>query len=314
MSCNGCNKSLGKKAYKIQCMGTCQKWFHEKCTGLNENILNKVKARKRTWVCEACSKIPYEEESEDESDQDENILSSESEEETNEKKPKKKKSPKKNCRGKITLEDLMEKLESIMVENREYHKRLDKYESEMKSVKKQMNELKEENAKLNREINILSQTKKLQEQEKLENNVILQGIPIEESTKEGLNKCVTKIADKLKINLTSTDFSVQKIGKRNLKVKFNEKEKKDELMKAKKNTTLKLNMIGFQEDNNIYINHDMTQENQKLFKEARDLKKTSGYKYVWFSNGTVNLRKSETSNIIKILSSDVLQNLSISKN
>lgn len=309
MNCKCCDKSLGKKSYKIKCAGDCQDWFHAGCTGLTDKVLGQVKSGKKTWTCESCSDIIRK--SGNESSEEE-AMSSESEDE--EPKIIRKDAKTKKLKNKVTLEDIMKKLEDLLVENKNIHNKIDKYEKEMKLIKTQINELKEENNTLKKEIITLRQNKEVQEQDKLLNNVVVQGIPIENANNEDITTHLINIAKLVNVNLNKDEFKLQRLGKTIVKVKFTDFEKKKEIMVAKKNTIIKTSMIGFVEDKIIFLNHDMTRENQKLFKEARDFKKQENYKYVWFENGAIYLRKTEKSKIIQVVSSETLNNLSNPKN
>ncbi|CAH0551099.1 unnamed protein product [Brassicogethes aeneus] len=60
MECPNCEKTIGKKGYKIQCSGFCELWFHlsTTCTGLSKENIEKAKANKLKWKCKTCSKLP----------------------------------------------------------------------------------------------------------------------------------------------------------------------------------------------------------------------------------------------------------------
>lgn len=62
------------------------------------------------------------------------------------------------------------------------------------------------------------------------------------------------------------------------------------------------------DNENIYINHDMTRWNIQLFKAAKEFKNNKNYKYLWFSNGKILMRKSDTSKIELIEDESSLKN------
>jgi len=55
--------------------------------------------------------------------------------------------------------------------------------------------------------------------------------------------------------------------------------------------------IGFNINNKIYINESLTSKNGDLFKYTRGkLTKTNRFKFAWTTNGTVKVRKDDSSN------------------
>lgn len=59
----------------------------------------------------------------------------------------------------------------------------------------------------------------------------------------------------------------------------------------------------------LYINEHLTLTNKRIFKEARAIARSKGFKFVWTQNGNVLIRKSETSRILQISSEDDLKRL-----
>ena len=81
-------------------------------------------------------------------------------------------------------------------------------------------------------------------------------------------------------------------------------------MKNKKGKKLNSINFGFTEKSDVFINHDLTTENQSLYKKTRDFKKQENYKFAWVSHeGKIFLRKSDTSKILNITSEEVLKKL-----
>lgn len=144
------------------------------------------------------------------------------------------------------------------------------------------------------------------------NNVVIKGLPIPEIPREDFKKTVKKIADKLKVALNEDDIRCVPVGKdekKQLKVIFLDHAKKEEIMKAKRNISLKSNDCGFQNNADLYINHDMSYESQVLFKIVRDFKKNNNYKFAWYSSGKIFLRKDNDSRIIHMRSENTLNSL-----
>ena len=53
-------------------------------------------------------------------------------------------------------------------------------------------------------------------------------------------------------------------------------------------------------DQDVYINEHLNKTNRGLFATANEKKRTLGYKFVWTKGGTVNMRKTENSDVIVI--------------
>lgn len=211
-----------------------------------------------------------------------------------------------------SLRDVMMKLENMQVENRRLFQRLEKQELETKQLKKKMEEMKQEQAKMRQEIDSLKNDKRRNVDDGLKNNIVVSGLPIKGEKNEQLKSKFQRIAEKLEVSMENEVFQCVAIGKENkkhLKVIFESSKKKEEIMKAKREISIKLNDIGYNESTNIFINHDMTYENQELFKKVRDFKRENNYKYAWYSHGKIYLRKQENSKAIHIRSLKTLENL-----
>lgn len=85
-------------------------------------------------------------------------------------------------------------------------------------------------------------------------------------------------------------------------------------MRAKKNKNLDAKDLGFEKDGTIYINHDLTTENQRLYKRVREVKRSLNYKYAWVSHGNIYLRKTDNSKPICVTSEQFLDALIQGKN
>ena len=71
-------------------------------------------------------------------------------------------------------------------------------------------------------------------------------------------------------------------------------------MKEIKNKQLKLSDIRIQNTRPIFLNHDLTKYNADLFKIAREFKNNNNFKFIWIKKGSIFLRESDTSKIIRV--------------
>lgn len=79
------------------------------------------------------------------------------------------------------------------------------------------------------------------------------------------------------------------------------KEDKATLIDLIKKKRLSAKNVNDNWDNNvIYINNYLTQSNRNLFYKNRMFAKNSNYKFVWFKNNKMFIKKSENSNTMYI--------------
>lgn len=314
LSCQGCKKALGKKYKRVKCGGKCGFWFHgtEICTELTQRDLKKVIDKKQEFVCNSCGggvNLGASEGEDGSSFGD----TSDSEDEISDSRKCEEGTGRRSTAGReYSLRDVMMKLENMQEENRRLFQKLEKQEQETKQIKKKMEEMKQEQAKMRQEIDSLKNDKQRNIENSLKNNIVISGLPINGEKNEQLKSKFQKIAEKLEVSLENEEFQCVAIGKENkkhLKVIFEGSKKKEEIMKAKKNISIRLNDIGYNERTNVYINHDMSYENQELFKKVRDFKKENNFKYAWYAHGNIYLKELENSKAIHVKSLKTLEGL-----
>ncbi len=152
--------------------------------------------------------------------------------------------------------------------------------------------LKKEVFELKNKVNKMEQAEK-------EKNLLISGIHQRQG--EDIISVVEKIATSLEVNLRNTDVTeAHRVNSKNMNspilVKFSNKNIRDEmLLKKKEKKLLHTEQCGFSQDGNqmIFINEDLTKENQELFKGARELKKNGKIKYTWVSGGKIFIRKGD---------------------
>lgn len=75
---------------------------------------------------------------------------------------------------------------------------------------------------------------------------------------------------------------------------------KDKLMRAARERPICCDEIGLGVKQRIFFNHRLTPANQRLLAAARKFKREHSFKFVWFTNGEIFLRKDEDCRAIKI--------------
>lgn len=303
MNCGKCKKKLGKKGYRLQCTGDCNEWFHQRCANLTDEEAKLVKCQKKAWICQAC-------------DGDDNEDTSDSEDESSSSEEEVKRGKKKTS-AKYTLEDVMSKLDMLIQQNEDLRNKLEYQEKVNREMKKEIRLLKENQSNMERDVQILKNERNKREQNKLSNNIIISGLPALGESEEENKKLVIEVGRRLKVDIGVNDLACGPIGKREktqLKVSFTKNEIKNKIMEAKRNTQLDSTHLGFSEKKTVYINHDLTFENQQLFKKTRDFKRQMNYKFAWISDGKILLKKNEGSKTIEVDSEEKLNKLEKPKN
>ena len=136
-------------------------------------------------------------------------------------------------------------------------------------------------------------------------NLIISGIP--ESPRENVSAIITQLASKLDVAIVESDLAVAyRTKKKNLYVKFNSQITRDKVYKARKflqqrNITSK--SLSLQEDNKIYINEVLDENQHQLFYQARKKRRELNYRYIWTYHGNIYMKRDTDSEIMKITSS-----------
>lgn len=311
MSCSICSKKLGKQGYKLQC-NICEDWFHKACVHVGEDEFKQVRAKKKTWACDQCA------ENEDSEASEESESGDTDDDNYGKSNTIGKVSPlAKGTKSKVTMEHLLEKINIVIQQNDRMIKRITATEKENKRLKKEMKELREEQERVRKDMQVIKMGKNTHDQQLLNRNVVISGLPIEKYDLEQLKKTVQKVGAKLSVAMDDEDVRCTKIGKdsgQRLRVEFVTEELKDRLMEAKRGKNLNTKDLGLEGDKHVYINHDLTAANQLLYKKAREVKKNLKYRYAWVSHGKVYLRKSDDSKIIRVKSEEFLNDLQERKN
>jgi hypothetical protein len=122
------------------------------------------------------------------------------------------------------------------------------------------------------------------EQRDLECNAIISGVPSDQATKDDIRKILN---EKLKCNVATTDIQyIVKINggeeseKSNVKIAFTSKEKKTQIMQAKKKL----------KGEDIWITDDLTTYRRNLAYQARQAVRNGLAKQTWVTDGKVFLK------------------------
>lgn len=154
------------------------------------------------------------------------------------------------------------------------------------------------------------------EHHQISNDIIIDGIP--ENKTEDCTQLVQQICKKLNLNINESminvchriGFNRNNVRPRRIIVSLIKHQDKINILKSRQiRRNFSTKYIGILPDLPIYIRENLTTKANKLFKEARELKKFLNFQFVWTKNGHVFLRKNETDKIIRVDNEEVILNL-----
>jgi hypothetical protein len=284
--CSSCTTNI-IKAPSVNC-NDCKQFWHAKCQKLNKEDADYIKESGTIWRCDKCTA--------------ERRASLQME-------------------NKITEENTnLSEIKSIILEFKDSFQNFkDESYSNFNTLNNKINMIDQiltENNLLKSQINQLENKIEIMERRLIANDVVIDGIP--ENKLENCAELVQQIGKELKINIDKTLINdCHRIGPirngehpRRILVTFMSQQEKVQILKARQiNRNFSTKYINIQPDKPIYIRENLTSKGNKMFKEARDLRKQLNYQFVWTKNGIVFLRKNETDKIIRIDNEDVIQSL-----
>lgn len=164
-----------------------------------------------------------------------------------------------------------------------------------------------ENINLKQDIKLLESKVNTSLLKEKECNVIITGLKYRQ------NANVTNMARTIFDHLSLDSLQIKQCNALNKRenspivVKLNNKADKTTLFKRRKEIgKITAESCGLQESN-IYFNEDLTVENQKLFKLARDARKQKLVQSAYTFNGSVYVKKTPTSESLKVLNAESLR-------
>lgn len=231
--------------------------------------------------------------------------------------------------------DIKSTNESIVQEFSVLKTDITKLKSEKVSTDSKISSLESELAQTKLFESTLSEQLLAKEQQGRLNNLEISGMPQLKS--ENLNSILNLMAIKIGFNLVPGDIDYIHRVRRfttdtkkskdkeadtelegsdndtpipNIIVRFTQRTRKNNFLAAVRArrglNTVDLNLVG--PSRPVFVNDHLAPHNKLLYKQARQLGKDHGYKYIWVNDGKIRLRKSETSKPILIADeSDLLK-------
>ncbi|CAI6370886.1 unnamed protein product [Macrosiphum euphorbiae] len=178
-------------------------------------------------------------------------------------------------------------------------------------------------SKLEKEIDYLKIMLNNKEQASLNQSVEITGIP--KTPNEDIPHIITSVANILNISIKNEDivdtYRLKPYKNTDGKIiaKFNSTILKDSIIKSikllykNKNPVTANNLCTNFPEVNVFTNDQLTKENKRLLWLSKEFSKTYGYRFVWSNSGGVYLKKQEMEQVIKIPTTQILQNLDTDK-
>lgn len=286
-TCSKCLETSTHKEDLLEC-STCKKFLHFYCTGYSEQNYKKMSNNTKTrFTCSECqpTKSPKSLTSGVE-------LSSVSSMEKN-------------------IVELTKSVSFMSSKFDDFSNKIDHLVSELKNIKIVNEKIITENKRLSDEVAFLKFKIDEIEQQNLGITVEITGVP--KTTNEDCVVIVKEIGKK-----TNTELKVLEAKRINF---FNSKQNiilaKLDTFDMRKNLIRNVKSMKLTADKvhnkwpaeKVFVNERLTKSKRALFAQTRSAAKDKQYKFVWLSNADILIRKDEKSKIIKIKSSQDIENL-----
>ncbi|XP_030026183.2 uncharacterized protein LOC115444522 [Manduca sexta] len=191
--------------------------------------------------------------------------------------------------------------------------------SDMKKELKDLDRYKAEVVDLRAEVLELRNELESRQQYKYLKDIELTGITEHQS--ENLPQIVTNLTTKLGISMDPRDIDdIKRVGQktsgtdsrpRPVVVTFTRRAPRDEMLRAARvRRGLTTDMIQVPGNSRrVYVNEHLTKSNRILFSKARAIGSQLKFRYVWTSNGTILMRRTDTSSVLRVTSETILDKL-----
>lgn len=309
--CGLCTATITGKTPGLKCVGSCNLFYHGKCVGLNKQDITKFLQPDAYWYCSRCRSDASKRKS---------IIGVQLEDPGSDGQE-----PEESSGTYVMLKSIQADIKSLHSKYNDVlnsvnfcSDQVSSFESLIKRFDEQMKQIQaisKENNHLKNEVNSLTSRIDRLENEARAKNIEIQGIP--EKANENLPLVLEKIGESVGCVIAKSDidhvFRVYQKSNDRVKpivVKLSSKFKRDEMLAAvknKKHSTPNRSGPGLSVDNisdNIFINEHLSYGTKLILKQAKDMAKQNGFKYVWVRDGRVLVRKSDRSSVINISSDD----------
>lgn len=188
------------------------------------------------------------------------------------------------------------------------------------NIEKENKALRDENANLNKRVANIEGFFYQQQQQQLHTHITIHGIP--KKNNEEIHTTIINTIKEIDIHITKENIiHARRMLTTNsnntappiIVVQLNTTNIKQQIMQAfKSNGPIILSQISNAqntEGKRIYINEYLNNYYQQLYSDARKLKTSNNFKFVWFKNGIIYARQTEASHIYKIKHQNDIANI-----
>ncbi|XP_046680823.1 uncharacterized protein LOC124367765 isoform X2 [Homalodisca vitripennis] len=293
-NCDVCTKSITSKQLNLVC-NDCSKEFHGTCMRMNKADLDWITADGLTWRCQECSETRRKSLRFDSAAQE----------------------------GKLSLEDMMKKIEEIAEgqktqDKKSYEFLTEKIEENTETMQQQnlsmekclkmIDELMQENKSLNKKVADLEQRIDDMEQYSRANAIDIQEIPVQPN--EDVISVVKEVGKALDLTVTdSMSDACHRLGSKvghsgpppGIIVKFVRRMDKEEFMRKRRvKRNLSTRHRNMPMDQMLYVNEALTPARRRLLGAARQIKREKNFKHLWVRGSKIFLRKGDGTNAIQV--------------
>jgi len=204
------------------------------------------------------------------------------------------------------LNSMSDELQDVKKENEDLKKKISELENKMEGNDEKVLQF----VQLEKRIEEMKLSQCEKEQYDRNKNIEINGL--EENPKENLHDVMKKMADAYGIQDYRTDVveKMHRIPSKNKEkvssiiVQFKRREDRDKWISAKKRTVTNDQILQNSNGKRIFVNENMTPHFRQLFWKAKNFAKENKYKYVWFKNGKVLMRKEESDKAVMVIRSE----------
>lgn len=196
----------------------------------------------------------------------------------------------------------------------EIHQLREETREEVKGLRTLNLKLTDEVKSLKSQLVLLQNQRDVDQQYSMKGDLIVSGVPFNDQ--ESTEDIVRKLASHLKVELTDYDITaVHRLQRKDngdvpIIVRFLRYVKKEEFKAAAKKEKPSAKIFGGDDKLVIFINDHLTRKNGDLFRKARVLRsEPHNYKFVWYRNGKIFVRKIENDRIHVINSEEDIEKL-----
>lgn len=291
----------------IQCVGSCGKYFHIKCTSLATAEARVLRSTKHAWTCDDCGPRCTKEVKIDdqlskhmtELNRKVDILltniNSQKDELANVVKQ---------------LEEYKESVNFCSNKIDDFIKELNKNRDEITGLQRHQDILEKENSEM--KIRITNLENSLQELQQYSRNCNIEISNFPETQHENIEDIVKSVADVIGVEVEKDDIQAAHrvpTGKRGhprpIVVQLKSRSLRGIWLRRAKQANKEVRLTAKRVnpslvDSNIYLNEHLTAYYKRLFMETKRFAREAGYKFVWVSDSKIFLRQSESASVKRI--------------